>query len=228
MVKQERIRPAISGITDKNEIKRSQSSIDAFETKEEFIAHLIKIGEVKISTRSDNTDGCIYLQGCLKIDKRVKKFLSWNDVVVTSAVVEPGMVSRYQYLPRTEKGVTTTLRAPDLKSYMEHNNYGAEYRDNKWYVNTLRIPESATHLDFSNVNAELTLFYGHQISLSSLPYSKNILGLSPYSLGIDCPNARKLAQQKGCGKEILKALPAPNPLAGFIDNIGGIFSTARR
>ena len=223
-----RIQPAISGTASKNEIKRSHYSADTFETKEEFIAHLIKIGEIKKSARSDSTDGLIYLQGCLKIDKRVKPFLSWNDVVTTSAVVEPGMVSRYQYLPKTYKGVTTTLTAPDLKSYMEHNNYGAEYKDNKWYVSTLRIPESATHLDFSSVNTDLTLFYGHQISLSSLPYSKSILGLSPYSLGIDCPNPRKVAQQKGCGNEILKTLPPSNMFTDIMGSISSFFGSARR
>lgn len=226
MVRQERIRPAISGRS--KEIKKSQSDICDFETKEEFIAHLISIGEVKKSTRPGNSDGCIYLEGCLKIDKRVKRLLAWDDVVVTSAVVEDDMVAHYEYLPKTYKGVTTSLEVKDLKTYMEHNNYGAEFKENRWYVNTLRIPETASHLDFSSVSADLTLFYGHQISLSNLPYSKNILGLAPYCLGIDCPNARKVAQQKGCGKEILKTLPAANLFAGFIDNLGSIFGTAWR
>lgn len=223
----QQIQPAISGISDKIEIEHRHTDEQVFETKEEFITMLIRKGEIKKDTHHYN-DGCIHLLGVLKINKRVKKYLSWNDVVVTSAVVETGMVSKYQHLPKTYKGVTTTLRAPDVDTYMQHNNYGAEYRDNKWYVDVLRIPESASHLNFSNVNANMTLFYGHQISLSNLPYSKNILGLAPYSLGIDCSNAYKTAQQKGCGKEILKTLPVANPFAGFIDSIGSIFGSARR
>ncbi len=226
MVKQ-RIQPAFSGEKQSQEISKSQSDFYHFETKEEFIAHLIRTDQIQKDTHPSPDDGLIHLKGVLKIDNRVKSGLNWNDVVVTSAIVEKGKISRYQYLPLTNKGITTDLKAPDLQQYMQHNNYGAVFKDNIWHVDVLRIPESATHLDFSSVKAKITLFYGNQINLSTLPYSRNIFGLSPRRLAVDCANARKIAQQKGCGKEILKLLPSSNPWSGFI-GFGSIFGSGRR
>lgn len=229
-MEKQRIKPAISGITKQNEVVKPQSSMHAFETKEEFIAHLIRTGEIQKDPHHPCNDGFIYLKGVLKIDKRVKRFLSWKDVIVTSAVVDSGMISKYQYLPKTYKGVTTNLKAPDLKSYMEHNNYGAKHTEDKWIIDDIfRISDDASHLDFSSVEVtNVTLFYGHQIQLSKLPYSKSILGLSPYSLGIDCPNPRKIAQQKGCGPEILKTLPPSNMFTDILGSFGSFFGSARR
>ena len=95
-----------------------------FDTKEEFIAHLIRTKEIKKDPRRYNDD-MIHLLGTLKIDRRVKKGLNWNDVIATSAIVEKGMISRYQYLPRTCKGVRTSLSVPSLELYMFHNNFNA-------------------------------------------------------------------------------------------------------
>lgn len=226
MVKQ-RIQLAFSGYNKKNDKRISLKGVCVFDTKEEFIAHLIRTEQIQKDTHPSPDDGLIHLKGVLKIDSRVKSGLNWNDVVVTSAVVEEGKVSRYQYLPLTYKGVTTDLKAPDLQQYMQHNNYGAVFKDDMWHVEVLRIPESATHLNFSSVKSQLTLFYGQQINLSDLPYSRNLFGLSPHRLGVDCVNARRIAQQKGCGKEILKLLPPPNSWLGFID-FGSIFGSGRR
>ena len=58
-----------------------------FDTKEEFISHLIKTKEIKKDPSRYN-DGLIHLIGTLKVDNRVKKGLNWNDVVVTAAIVD--------------------------------------------------------------------------------------------------------------------------------------------
>ena len=220
MVKQ-RI-PAFSGTGQILQTDLSHNNDSIFETKEEFIAHLIRSGEIAKDTHHYQNDGFIYLQGSLKIDKRVKAGLNWNDVIVTSSVVENGQISRYQYLPLTRKGVKTELKPATLEEYMNHNNYGAATAIGGWSVKILRIPEAAVHIDFSKVRAQTTLFYGQSIALSKLPYSQNTLGLNPYSLGIDCPNPYEVAKEKGCGKEILDVLkPKKNifsffPLSGFI------------
>ena len=182
-----------------------------FETKEEFISHLIKIKEIQKDPRHYH-DNMIHLRGTLKVDERVKKGLNWNDVAVTSAIVEKGMISRYQYLPKTSKGVKTNLTIPNLELYMKHNNFNAVCTDNSYEVEVLRIPEQASHLDFSSVSTQLTLFYGARISLSRLPKSRGILGLSIKNLEIDCPDAYHIAKSKGCGTEILRILKPQNPV----------------
>ena len=227
MIKQQ-IQPAVSGLKKINEVRKPQKNSCTFDTKEEFIAHLIRIGEIQKSPHHLPNDGFICLQGVLKIDHRVKSGLNWSDVITTSAIVADGQISNYKYLPLTTKGITTNLKAPDLAQYMLHNNYGATCKNNQWYVNTLRIPESASHLDFSPVHARQTLFYGRQINLSQLPYSRMIFGLSPQYLGIDCPNARQIARNKGCGKDILKIMPSSGAWSGVIDVFSGIFAAARR
>ena len=186
-----------------------------FETKEEFISHLIKTKEIRKDLRHYH-DNMIHLRGTLKVDSRVKKGLNWNDVVVTSAIVEKGMISRYQYLPKTSKGVKTSLTIPNLELYMQHNNFGAERTDNCYHVEVLRIPEQASHLDFSSVSAKLTLFYGARMALSKLPKSKGILGLSMKNLEVDCPDAYHVAKSKGCGAEILRVLKPRNPIVACI------------
>ena len=156
-----------------------------FDTKEEYISHLIKTKEIKKDPSRYN-DGLIHLIGTLKIDNRVKKGLNWNDVVATTAIVEKGMISRYQYLPRTFKGIKTQLDIPSLDLYMFHNNFDAICSDNHYAVDLLRIPAHASHLDFSSVSSKLTLFYGQRIALSRLPKANIILGLSPRHLEVDC------------------------------------------
>lgn len=221
MAKQ-RIQPAISGLAKQNEIIHAQSGAHTFETKEEFIAHLIRIGEIQKDTRHHEDDGCIYLQGILRIDRRVKPFLNWNDVIVTAAVVEEGMVSRYQYLPRAYQGIQTEMKAPSLAAYMQHNNWGAEFKDDQWFVKKLHIRKVSEHLDFSHVDvAKDTLFSGQGISLSRLPKThRYIVGLNPYSLEIDCDNAYEVAAAKGCGHAILKTLESTRSKKGFGDFIG--------
>lgn len=190
-----------------NEVKsKSQTEISHFETKEEFITYLIEKKELTKDTHHHNNDGFIYLKGVLKIDQRVKSGLNWSDVVVTSAIVEDGKISKYNFLPMTYKGIKTKLKAPDTVSYMKHNNFDAQIKNNFWHVKTFRIPESAEHLNFSSVKAELTLFYGKRIDLSKLPIADITLGLGLKELSIDCPNAYNRAKEKGCGRDILIAL----------------------
>lgn len=176
-----------------------------FPTIWEYISYLIKTNEIKKDTQRYDDD-LIHLCGTLKIDSRVKKGLNWSDVVVNSAIVEDGMISSYQYLPMTSKGVKTALEIPSLELYMKHNNYNAVYTGNRYHVETLRISEQASNLDFSSVSANLTLFYGKNIALSHLPQSKTLLGLSSKGLKIDCPNPYEKAIESGCGEEILKEL----------------------
>lgn len=184
----------------------SQSELSCvFDTKEEYITHLIKTKEIRKDTRKFNDDA-IHLIGTLKIDSRVKKGLNWNDVVATSAIVDKGMVSKYQYLPRTYKGVKTTLGIPSAELYIAHNSADALKVENKYEVNLFRISEQASTLNFSSVSANLTLFYGQRVALSNLPQSKKILGLAPKNLEVDCPDAYHVAKTKGCGEEILKIL----------------------
>lgn len=197
-----KIPPVYSGVKDFN---LTPDSSYVFETKEEYIAHLIKTKEIQKDPCRHN-DGMIYLKGTLKIDKRVKKGLNWNDVVATSAIVEKGMISRYQYLPRTRKGIKTTLNIPSLELYMFHNNFDAICSNNTYKVDLFRISEQASHLNFSSVSANLTLFYGQHIALSRLPQSQSILGLNTARLEIDCPDAYYVAKQKGCGSDILNIL----------------------
>ncbi len=186
-----------------------------FDTKEEYITHLIRNKEIeKDPHRYD--DGLIHLRGTLKVDARVKRGLNWNDVVATSAIIEQGMINRYQYLPKTMKGVKTTLGIPSLELYMLHNNFDTACPNGGYAVSVLRIPEQASHLDFSSVRAKLTLFYGQRIALSHLPQSGNILGLSPRHLEIDCPDAYHVAKQKGCGAEVLNILKPRSIVAACI------------
>ena len=189
-----------------------------FDTKEEFIAHLIKTKEIKKDTRKYQDD-MIHLIGTLKVDSRVKKGLNWNDVVATSAVVDKGMISKYQYLPKTIKGVRTSLGIPNLELYMLHNNYHAYHSDHCYTVDLFRIPEHASHLDFSSVSANLTLFYGKRIALSRLPKSKGILGINPQRLEVDCPNAYYIAKEKGCGTDILDILRPRNRVVAYVCKI---------
>ena len=203
---------------DKN--KQQNTPQCFFETKEEFIAHLIKNKEI-LKDPHRHSDGLIHLKGTLKIDDRVKKGLNWNDVVVTSAIVDKGMISRYQYLPRTHKGIKTSLRVPSLALYMFHNNFNAICIKDKYVVDMFRIPAHASHLNFSSVSANLTLFYGEKIALSCLPKAKHILGLRPEHLEIDCSNPYKVAKSKGCSEEVLKFLRPQNTLIACIYNIIG-------
>ena len=198
--------------------KNDNLSSFVFDTKEEYITHLIKTKEIK-KDPSRYTDGLIHLIGTLKIDNRVKKGLNWNDVVVTNAIVEKGMISRYQYLPRTFKGIKTQLDIPSLDLYMFHNNFDAICSNNQYKVDLLRIPAHASHLDFSSVSSKLTLFYGQRIALSRLPKANNILGLSPKHLEVDCSNAYNIAKDKGCGSDILEVLRPHNPLFTYFRKI---------
>jgi hypothetical protein len=223
-----RIGPAISDTIQYNEVKsKSQTEISHFETKEEFISYLIEKKELTKDTHHSNSDGFIYLKGVLKIDKRVKSGLNWSDVVVTSAIVEDGQISKYHFLPMTYKGIKTKLKAPDIVAYMKHNNFDAQIKNNFWHVKTFRIPESAEHLDFSSVKTELTLFYGKRIELSKLPIAGITLGLGLKELSIDCPNAYNKAKEKGCGRDILTAL---QPRSFWSDLLGcmGCGSAANR
>ena len=183
-----------------------------------IITHLIKTKEIKKDPSRYN-DGLIHLIGTLKIDNRVKKGLNWNDVVSTAAIVDKGMISRYQYLPRTVKGVKTVLDIPSLALYMFHNNFDAVYKNEHYSVDLFRIPAHASHLDFSSVSSKLTLFYGHRIALSRLPKAKSILGLSPKHLEVDCPDAYHVAKEKGCGTDILDVLRPQNPIFAYINRV---------
>ncbi len=214
-------------ITNKAAVYRELCGIDnhsstscVFDTKEEYITHLIKTKEIKKDPHRYN-DGLIHLIGTLKVDNRVKKGLNWNDVVATSAIVEKGMISRYQYLPRTIKGVKTSLNIPSLSLYMFHNNFNAICSGDHYKVDLFRIPEHASHLDFSSVSANLTLFYGQRIALSRLPKAKNVLGLSPRHLEVDCPDAYHIAKEKGCSPDILKILRPHNPVIACIYRLIG-------
>lgn len=198
--------------------KTDKFSSFVFDTKEEFITHLIKTKEIKKDSSRYN-DGLIHLIGTLKIDNRVKKGLNWNDVVSTAAIVDKGMISRYQYLPRTVKGVKTVLDIPSLALYMFHNNFDAVYKNEHYSVDLFRIPAHASHLDFSSVSSKLTLFYGHRIALSRLPKAKSILGLSPKHLEVDCPDAYHVAKEKGCGTDILDVLRPQNPIFAYINRV---------
>lgn len=198
--------------------KTDKFSSFVFDTKEEFITHLIKTKEIKKDPSRYN-DGLIHLIGTLKIDNRVKKGLNWNDVVSTAAIVNKGMISRYQYLPRTVKGVKTVLDIPSLALYMFHNNFDAVYKNEHYSVDLFRIPAHASHLDFSSVSSKLTLFYGHRIALSRLPKAKSILGLSPKHLEVDCPDAYHVAKEKGCGTDILDVLRPQNPIFAYINRV---------
>lgn len=190
------------------------SNSHVFETKWDYIIYLIEKGIIYRDMRRHDDD-LIHLCGTLPIDSRVKKGLNWDDVVVTSAIVEPGMVSKYQYLPKTYKGVKTTLKIPSLELYMKHNNYNAVCTDNKYYVDLFRISEQASDLDFSSVSANLTLFYGDHIALSHLPKSKSILGISTKNLEIDCQDSYRVAKQKGCSEEILSVLRPQSSIATY-------------
>ena len=201
------------------EVFNSNNSLSfVFDTKEEYITHLIETKEIKKDQRKYQDD-MIHLIGTLKVDSRVKKGLNWNDVVATSAVVEKGMVSNYKYLPKTLKGVKTSLEIPNLELYMLHNNYHADYSEDCYTVNLFRIPEQASHLDFSSVSANLTLFYGERIALSRLPKSKGILGINPQKLEVDCPNAYYVAKEKGCGADILDILRPRNRMLAYVCQI---------
>ena len=191
-----------------------------FDTKEEYISHLIKTKEIK-KDPSRYTDGLIHLIGTLKIDNRVKKGLNWNDVVATTAVVDKGMISRYQYLPRTFKGIKTQLDIPSLDLYMFHNNFDAICCDDHYTVDLLRIPAHASHLDFSSVSSKLTLFYGHRIALSRLPKANSILGLSPKHLEVDCSDAYHIAKDKGCGADILDVLRSQITILAYFNRLIG-------
>ena len=201
--------------------KEDNFSSFVFDTKEEYFSHLIKTKEIK-KDPSRYTDGLIHLIGTLKIDNRVKKGLNWNDVVATTAIVDKGMISRYQYLPRTFKGIKTTLNIPSLALYMFHNNFDAICCDEEYSVDLLRIPAHASHLDFSSVSSKLTLFYGYRIALSKLPKANNILGLSPKHLEIDCPDAYHIAKHKGCGADVLDVLRPQNPIFAYFSRLIGI------
>lgn len=191
-----------------------------FDTKEEYITHLIRQKEISKDPRRYN-DGMIHLLGTLKINQRVKKGLNWNDVVATSAIVDKGMISRYQYLPKTKKGVKTFLNIPNLELYMLHNNFDTICSNGQYTLGTLRISSEASHLDFSSVRANLTLFYGERIALSRLPQSKNILGLSPAHLEIDCPDAYRVAKAKGCGSEVLNILKPRSQIFAYFCRLLG-------
>lgn len=207
-----------SCIFEVDNTKTDKFSSFVFDTKEEFITHLIKTKEIKKDPSRYN-DGLIHLIGTLKIDNRVKKGLNWNDVVSTAAIVDKGMISRYQYLPRTIKGVKTVLDIPSLALYMFHNNFDAVYKNEHYSVDLFRIPAHASHLDFSSVSSKLTLFYGHRIALSRLPKAKSILGLSPKHLEVDCPDAYHVAKEKGCGTDILDVLRPQNPIFAYINRV---------
>jgi hypothetical protein len=189
-----------------------------FDTKEEYLTHLLRTHELAKDSKKYQ-DGCLHFTGTLKIDQRVKKGLNWDDVVVTSAIVENGMISRYQYLPRTTKGVKTSLAIPSLELYMLHNNFDAICCNGTYTVDLLRISEQASHLDFSSVRTKLTLFYGQRIALSRLPKADNILGLNPSRLVVDCPDAYYVARDKGCCAEILKILKPHNPMTACLYRI---------
>lgn len=209
-----KVTPTCSGV------QNSASNSCVFDTKEEFIAHLIRTNEIKKDIRR-YSDDMIHLSGTLKIDGRVKKGLNWNDVIATSAIVEKGMISKYQYLPRTYKGIKTSLNVPNLELYMLHNNFSAICTNGHYSVNLFRIPAHTAHLDFSSVSANLTLFYGQRIALSKLPKSKGILGLGPKSLEVDCPDAYRVAKEKGCGEDILHILRPKNTLAVYVSKLFG-------
>ncbi len=191
-----------------------------FETKEEYITHLIRNHQIQ-KNGSYHKDGCIHLKGVLKIDSRVKKGLDWSDIVATNAIVEDGVISKYKYLPKTVKGVKTTLPIPSLDLYILHNNYGCTKSDKHYCLDTLRISEQASLLDFSSVRAKLTLFYGRKIGLSKLPQSEVILGLGVSHLEIDCKDAYHVAKQKGCGKEVLDFLRPRSPIVTYISRFIG-------
>ena len=209
--------PVNHGVKDK---EQATSISCVFDTKEEYITHLIRQKEIKKDSRHHN-DGMIYLIGTLKIDNRVKKGLNWSDVVATSAIVEKGMISRYQYLPKTRKGIKTTLSIPNLELYMLHNNFDTICKNGHYHLDTLRISNEASHLDFSSVSTKLTLFYGQRMALSRLPKSGNIFGLSPANLEIDCPNAYHIAKEKGCGSEILNILKPRSLLVTYFCRLFG-------
>ena len=201
-------------------INQSTDVSCVFDTKEEYITHLIRNKEINKDPHNYN-DGMIHLIGTLKIDNRVKKGLNWNDVVVTAAIVEKGMISRYQYLPKTKKGIKTNLSIPNLELYMLHNNFDTICSNGHYTLNILRISSEASHIDFSIVRSKLTLFYGQHIALSKLPRSNNILGLNPSHLEIDCPDAYRVAKERGCGSEVLNTLKPRSQLVAYVYRLLG-------
>ena len=184
-----------------------------FETKEEYIKFLLDTNKISYDKlRIKNS--IIYLKGHLHIDERVKSGLDWSDVVVTSATVASGKISKYAYLPCSKAGVKSNLHTLSIDEFMKHNAYHAQKKNGKYIVpGIFRIPAADILPDFSLVQAEkVYCYYNGKVNLERLPYaSKGIFGIKAENIITPMPNALRTAKAKGLGKNICRELKKREP-----------------
>ncbi len=195
-----------------------------FDTKEEFIKYLIETHQI-VYQKSYKKDGTIHLLGNLIIDKRVKSGLDWSDVEATSASVEEGLITKYRYLPRTQKGVKTSLTTTSLDEYVTHNACKMQKRGDKYVYNgTFRIPNASKLPDFSRLTAKKVFcYYKGKIDLEHLPYTEEgIFGLQAENIITQGGDICKTAKAKGLGKNICRELKKREP--GFLQKFLVSFS----
>lgn len=195
-------------------ILSGQFSAWEFETKEEYIKSLLDNSE-GISKHSQKfDDDKIHLQGCLKIDRRVKSGLDWSDVVADTAVVVDGQISRYDYLPLTRQGLKSSLCAENTEQFMRHNAYGENIVGEKYILKkTFRINSTEKMPDLSNVTAERVIWYGcGKIELDCLPRAeKGFFGLSSENIITRGRDIARRARKAGLRQETLSALKQREP-----------------
>lgn len=175
------------------------NSSPRFATKEEYIKFLLDNKKIK-RDRQTCHDGKIYLKGCLKIDNTVVKHLDWSDIVVDSAVVENGVISKYKNLPHTRTGIKTNLTTLNIDEYMSHQVYDATKKGENYIVNgILRIPDIEKLPDFSSVTANQVFYYKKGIiNPALLPTALNgFFGIGPDNFGNLSAEAFKIAKSKG-------------------------------
>ncbi len=197
-------------VRDKITDKFSESQ---FETKEEYIAHLIEQHKIRKASNPSDKDK-IYLSGCLIIDNTVKSGLDWSDVVADSAIVFDGLISKYQYLPLTKNGVKTSLTTSSLDKFMKHNACEAEKNNGCYYVKGIfRVPDIGVLPDLSPVSADRVLCYHKgKLELEKLPYGREgFFGLPADHIITKSRNCVKIAKAKGFSHETFKALKARQP-----------------
>ncbi len=184
-----------------------------FETKEEYIKFLLDTNKISYD-KNKIKNSIIYLKGHLDIDDRVKSGLDWSDVVVTSATVAPGKISKYQYLPCAKSGIKTNLHTLSTDEFMKHNAFYALKKGDKYFVpGIFRIPAAETLPDFSQVCADkVYCYYRGKIHLERLPNASNgIFGIRAENIITRHPNIIKTAKAKGLGKNICKELKKREP-----------------
>lgn len=205
-----------------NNLIGSTFASEQFPTKEEFISSLLesKILTKRAPTKEEKEKGYLCFHGNLHIDNRVVSNLDWSDIVVDSATVIDGKISKYAYLPRTRLGVKSNLDTVNAVEFVEHNAYGAEFGRQEIVVKgNFRIPDREILPDFSRVKADRVLCYAKEVRLSDLPYSKEgIFGVSMENLKVDVPNPAQMAKEKKLGKQLCKALE-PGLLQRWFGNL---------